>query len=154
MASKISKDVEHALKWLAREFIFLQKLHEDLEKIENDKLEDQQKELAKDGRVIKFIQRAEERVDKDIRAILNEMHAASFQSISAPEVKALLDQIKIPADKLLLEGARYVGELRQQLNTIRTNVDIEKKYPNQTELQQVVRAGLKKLNAKVEDIIM
>ena len=45
---ELTKDVEHAIKWLMDEFFYLKILDRNLRKIENESLEDQEKELKRD----------------------------------------------------------------------------------------------------------
>ena len=68
MSKKITKEVAHAIKWLAAEFKFLKIFHQSLERIENEDLDEQEKELKKDRRAVRYIGRAEGKVEKDIKS--------------------------------------------------------------------------------------
>src|SRR3989338_6219335 len=97
----LTKDIEHALKWLAAEFKFLKLLHEDLERIENEDLDTQKEELRKDKRVILFIRKSERRGGRDINRILGQLHKGSNEGSSVQDINSLLAEIEIPANKLL-----------------------------------------------------
>jgi hypothetical protein len=149
---ELTKEVEHALKWLATEFIFLKRLHSDLQRIENDDIKTQEKELRKDRKVVRYIGRAERRLEKDVNDIVEDIKEAKKIEISESRVKQLLNEIEIPANQLVKEGSQYLGSLKQQLSSIRTDVEIEQKYPSTTKRDEV-RREIEKLNSEVEKVI-
>src|SRR3989338_3959656 len=118
--NKITTDVAHAIQWLAAEFKYLQILHRSLERIEQENLNEQEKELKKDLRVARYIGRAEGRVEHDIRNVLDDLEEAKATKISSEAFNDLIKEIEIPSNELVNEGSRYVGGLRKQLKSIRT----------------------------------
>lgn len=149
--AKITKDVAHAIEWLAAEFKYLKILHQALAGIENKNLDEQEKELRKDLRVIRYIGRAESRVEKDIEDVLDDLEKAKSSEIPSDDFNNLIKEIKIPANKLVSEGSRYVGVLRNQLKSIITNTKVAEKYPDEAYRQQIVRE-IQRLETEIADL--
>lgn len=145
---KLTKEVEHAIKWLAAEFKFLKKLHEDLEKIEKEELKEQEKDLKKDLRVVRYIGRAERRAEKDIKDILEEIKKAEKEETTHEKLGKIFKEIEVPAAQLLKEGSLYVGNLRGQIKTIRTDAALAKKYPKE-ETRAAIQKEINNLESKV-----
>lgn len=118
---KPTKDVVHALNWLAAEFKYLQELQQTLDM---EQYFDERQTLA----CINYIGKAERRVEKDITKILAELKAARKEELSRKEIEDTLKQISIPAGMLIKYGSFYVGELREELNGLRTAVQRKQKY--------------------------
>lgn len=153
MAEKeLTKDVEHAVKWLAAEFKYLKRLHNDLQRIENEDVKKQEKELKKDRKVIRYIGRAERRLEKDVKDVVEDIKESKKTEISEDRVQKLLDEIEIPAAQLVKEGSLYVGALKEQLNSIRTNVRVENKYPT-ARMQKKVKNEIDKLDSEVRKVM-
>jgi hypothetical protein len=83
--------------------------------------------LKKDLRVARHIGRAELRVEDDIKDVLRELKEAKAVEISHDDLNEVLKEIKVPANQLVTEGSRYVGGLRKQLKSIRTEVKVAEK---------------------------
>jgi hypothetical protein len=149
---ELTKDVEHALEWLATEFKYLKHLHSDLQRIEGEDVKKQEKELKKDRKIVRYIGRAERRLEKDVKDIVEEIKEAKKTEISEDRVMELLDQIEIPANQLVKEGSLYVGALKEQLNSIRTNVRLEEKYPT-ARMQKKLRNEIEKLDSEVRKVM-
>lgn len=145
MTTKLTKEVEHALKWLAAEFKFLKRLNADLERIEKESLKQQEKDLKKDIKVIRYIGGAERRLQDDVSDIIEEIKKSKKKGIS-------LNEIEVPAAKLLKEGSIYVGNLKDQLNTIRTSVRLQEKYPKE-ETRVIIQKEIEKLESKVSTLM-
>lgn len=149
--SRITKDVAHAIEWLAAEFNYLRLLHKALERIEKEDLGAQDKELKKDLRVARYIGRAEWRVEHNIKNVLEDLEKAKSTEISPDEFNDLIKEIEIPANKLINEGSRYVGGLRSQLKSIRTDAKVAEKYPDEAHRQQIIRE-IQKLKSDIGDL--
>ncbi|MCK4589604.1 MAG: hypothetical protein KAT77_04115 [Nanoarchaeota archaeon] len=151
MAKKLTNEIKHALNWLAAEFKFLKKLDEDLGNIGKEKLEQQEKDLKKDRRVVRYIGRAERRVEGDIKEITQELETAKKETLTQEKFDDLLKEIEVPAHQLLKEGSLYVGNLRKQLNTILIDVQLGIKYPKK-ELRAIVQKKIDDLESEAQDI--
>ncbi len=151
MANKVAKEAKHAIEWLAAEFKFLQKLHDDLNKIEDEPIEEQEKELKKDVQVVRYIGRAERRVEGDVKDIIEQLESAKAEKISSDEFDQLLQELEVPAHQLVRDGSLYVGKLREQLQTLRTDTAIAEKYPDKVHKTQV-QSEIKKLESEVEKL--
>ena len=149
--NKITTDVAHAIQWLAAEFKYLQILHRALERIEQENLNEQEKELKKDLRVARYIGRAERRVERNIRDVLDDLEEAKSTGISSAKFNDLMKEIEVPSNQLVNEGSRYVGRLGKQLKSIRTDVKIAEKYPDEAHRQQI-RNEIKKFESEIEDL--
>jgi len=112
MSKNLTKEVHHALEWLAAEFKYLRLLHQGLERIENSDLDDVEKELKKDVRTLRFVGRSERRLDKDVSEVLDDLHQAKETELSPEELKSLFDELEVPAHQLVGEGSLYVGNQR------------------------------------------
>ena len=152
MALKFTKEVEHAVSWLAAEFKFLKQLYDDLEIIQKEPIKEQEKKLKKDLRVIRFIGKSERRAGRDIQDIIQKIKKDRQKEILPENVKKLLDEVEIPANQLLKEGSLYVGKLKEQLNSIRTRVVLEEKYPKE-ETRAVVQQEIDQLKNKVRHLM-
>ncbi|MEK6969417.1 MAG: hypothetical protein AABW48_03240 [Nanoarchaeota archaeon] len=121
MSTKPTKDVVHAIKWLAAEFKYLQELQQLLDM---EQYFDERQTLA----CINYIGKAERRAEKDVTKILTELKAARKEEIPRKEIEETLKQIEIPAGMLIKYGSFYVGKLREELNGLRTAVQRKQKY--------------------------
>lgn len=154
MSKKLTKDVEHAIKWLAAEYHFLKKLHEDLEELE---------EHEKDKKVIKYfkaprkdvrrIGKSERIVERDVEKVIKQLREGRGKSSSPEKVDKLLKEINIPAGELLKNGSIYVGSLRKQLKEIRSKAALERKYKDNPELGAEVHKEIEELDVKVNKLI-
>ena len=151
MTKKITKEVANALEWAAVEFSYLRTFHQSLEKIESEDISEQEKELKKDRKVVRYATKAEARVERDVKDVLTELKEGKKVKISSTDLSNVIKELEIPANKLVGEGSRYVGTLRKQLKSIRTDVAIAKKYPDNTSREKV-REEIKKLEGKVIDL--
>ena len=151
MTKKITKEVANALEWAAAEFSYLRTFHQSLEKIESEDISEQEKELKKDRKVVRYATKAEARVERDVKDVLTELKEGKKVKISSTDLSNVIKELEIPANKLVGEGSRYVGTLRKQLKSIRTDVAIAKKYPDNTSREKV-REEIKKLEGKVIDL--
>tara|TARA_Y100000310_G_scaffold317318_1_gene370081 strand:+ start:1358 stop:2902 length:1545 start_codon:yes stop_codon:yes gene_type:complete len=151
MSKKITKEVEHVIRWLAAEFKYLRILHKALERIEQEGLPEQERELKKDLRVARYIGRAELRVEHDIQDVLEELKGAKAVEISASDLHEVLKEIEVPANQLVTEGSQYVGGLRKQLKSIRTDAKVAEKYPDDAHRRQV-RREIRRLEAEIADL--
>ena len=113
---ELTKDVEHAIKWLAAEFKFLKRLHSDLERVEElgekNKIDEERSQLSKDIRVVRYVGRAERRVEGDVQNVIKELKEARQKTVSHDQIDKLLQEIEVPAAELLREGSIYVGNLK------------------------------------------
>lgn len=152
MPKKLTKEIEHAISWLAAEFKFLKRLNADLERIEQEPIKEQEKDLKKDIRVVRFIGRSERRVEKDILDIIKEIKKGRREETSPENVQELFQEVEIPANQLVKEGSLYVGKLKEQLDSIRTSVRLEEKYPDEKN-RAIIQQEIEKLENKVRHLM-
>jgi peptidoglycan/xylan/chitin deacetylase (PgdA/CDA1 family) len=112
----VTRDIEHAIKWLAAEYHYLEQLHSDLEQMGNLDSVSQEKKLAQDMRVLNYIGNAQRVVHKDLKRIRKELEQEGKSDV---EMEELLAQMEVPAAQLLTKGAKYAGVLRERLDKIR-----------------------------------
>jgi|SRR3989344_410513 len=153
MIKNLTKDTEYAIAWLSAEFKFLKKLYDDLERIENETIGEQEKDLKKDIMVVRFIGKSEKRAERDVLTILEKIKEERKKTTSPEKLNKLLLEIEFPANQLVKEGSLYVGRLKEQLNSIRTNVALEEKYPTE-ETRAIVQQEIDKLKNKVRHVMV
>jgi hypothetical protein len=147
----ITKDVEHALKWLAAEFNELRTLYKDLQDLEDQPLKEQEKRLKKDVKVIKYIGRAEKRENNFLKDVLKELDDVKGEQITEAQLQSVLNELRIPSLKLTKECSRFVGELAQHLKDLRTDVAIAARHPDQ-EHRKIVQNEIAELELEIKII--
>jgi len=159
-SKELTKEVDFAIKWLAAEFSFLKKFSSDLERIDKEfesdpkrKYDYEGKELQKDVTVLRYISRAEKQVERDVEAVVKTIKKQRGETTSIANVNKLLSEIEVPAHQLLLNGSRYVGQLRKQLESICTTVQINQKYPKE-ETRALVQKEIEGLDSEVHHLMV
>lgn len=130
MSKKPTKDIVHAIKWLAAEFKFLGELQELLAYEEYFNVKNA---LA----CLRYVGKAERRVEKDVDVIVAELKEARREEVPREEIEKTLKQIEIPAGMLIKYGSLYVGRLRDELNELRSSVRRKQKFTNESHLVEV-----------------
>ncbi len=126
---KLDQDLVAAIEWVAAEFEYVQKLKEEIEKVEHeDDPEKDEKELKNALRILIYISRAErrafkfeEQVGKDLQQIYDELSKHLETDFSAKhelikQIRSFIDEIKIERDNLLKYASMYEGLLKTELN--------------------------------------
>jgi hypothetical protein len=149
---ELTKDVEHAIKWIAAEFKFLKRLNSDLKRIEQEDIEKQEKDLKKDLKVVRYVGKAGGRLELDVKDVIKQLREKRKISSSPKKIGKVLDEIEIPSRELIGEGSLYVGNLKKQLKSIRSHVQVEKKY-RKRELQEQVKQEIDKLESRVSQLL-
>jgi hypothetical protein len=151
--SKLSKDIHHALNWLATEYYFLQKLHKHLEEAEEHKKDQEALKFFKKGyRDTRNIGRAERIVEEDVVKEIETLRQARKEKIDVRDVNKLLEEVEIPANELLKNGSMYLGSLRKQLKSIRSKAAINRKHPDSAVAQEV-HQEVEELNIKINKLV-
>ena len=150
--TKATKEITHALEWLAAEFKFLKQLDQDLEKIDQEPLKDKQKELKKDKRVIRYIGKSERRLESDVQDIIKQLEKDKEINIKNSKLKTIITELTIPANELISKGSLYVGDLKKRLKKMRTDTAIAEKYPSK-EHQDLLHTELENLDSEVKILI-
>jgi hypothetical protein len=158
---KLTKDMEHVIKWLAAEYKFLNQLSNDLGSSKQYyNLKQDEIRLLKDRKLIGYLGKSESVVEHDIKKILKNIEAARKEKTTLREVNGLLKEkekeIEISSAELLLQGSKYVGELKTGLNRILTYIEVAEK-PSESEgrnaIIQEIQELEKKLGLEVKDLM-
>ncbi len=152
MATKATKEIAHALEWLAAEFKFLKQLDQDLQKIDQEPLEEKEKDLQKDKRVIRYIGKSERRLESDIKDIIKQLEKDKEVNIKTGKLKTIITELTVPANELISKGSLYVGDLKKRLKKMRTDAAIAKKYPSKPH-QDLIHTELENLDSEVRTLI-
>jgi hypothetical protein len=154
VGTKLTKDVEHAIKWLATEYYFLEKLHEALEGAEEHEKDELVIQYFKEGwQDAKQVGRAERIVEADVDKAIANLREARGKSSSQGKINTILEEINIPAAELLKNGSMYTGALRKQLKDIRSKAALQRKYKDKPELGAEVQKEIGDLDIRVNRLI-
>ncbi len=143
ISRKTREETETVEKWTAAEYNYLKEFEEDLQELKthlND-LKAEKKTLEKAKAALTMVGRAEKRLDryynrlkKDIKKLVEILP----EHLRQKEI-GIEEQIEIAAESLLKQSSRYVGNLKDKLNSLITQFDLLEEYKNKPE-----KAGITK----------
>jgi len=126
----VSSGIKEVIESLDKEFYTLRVLYQDLQKIESEPVEKQEKDLKKDARIVKAVKSEFQHVGKALEALEGDQEEHDLHSA--------LDKAEIPPLKILHEGGSYLKLLEAHLRKSRTTVALRKRYWGQERASAVV----------------
>ena len=144
---KLDEDAKKAVKWLAAEFEYAQKLIDELEEInrETDSVR-AEKDAKKAISIFTWIGRGERRSDREEQKVISGLKKLGELlplELRAREEK-FVRQLSIAEEMLVKFASRYAGEIRSELKDIRKNEHLLRGLKNHPEIITKVQDKLKK----------
>ena len=144
---KLDEDAKKAVKWLAAEFEYAQKLIDELEEInrETDSVR-AEKDAKKAISIFTWIGRGERRSDREEQKVISGLK--KLGELLPLELRAreeeFVRQLSIAEGMLVKFASRYAGEIRSELKDIRKNEHLLRGLKNHPEIITKVQDKLKK----------
>jgi len=108
---KITYDIEHAIRWLVREYRYLEELNEILSRRSTSGIH-----YADEIKLLHYIKKANKRGNREARIVLSEIEDAAGKELTKQEFNNLFKEVEVPANQLLVKGTFYVSRLKSRLN--------------------------------------
>ena len=144
---RLDKDAEKAVKWLAAEFEYAQKLIAELEEINRETDSKKAEREAKQAiSIFTWIGRGERRTDREERKVISGLK--KLGELLPPELRNkeedFVRQLSVAEGMLVKPASRYTGEIRSELKDIRNNEHLLRGLKNHPEIIAKVQDKLKK----------
>ena len=119
---KLKKDVEKAIGGVGAEYAYANALLEKLEEAENEEPKGASRDMKKAIHLFTWLGRGERDIDRFEKRIISELKELGkiLPDTTKAHEEKLLNELEVVHAKLVRAFSRYMGELREELNDIRT----------------------------------
>ncbi len=149
---KTKKAADNVKKWTAAEYNYLKEFELDLGKIKghmNDlnihkKLRTAKAALTMVGRAESKLDRYFKKLDKDVKEL-----AGKLPENLREEELHIENEIQVAARSILEKGSRYVGIIKEKLNSLEVDFELLKKFKNKPKEREIIQ----RMNTTIDDLI-
>lgn len=150
---KLDKDTKEAVSRVAAEYKYAKDLQEQLETIEGEKdPKKADKEVKNAIRILRWIGKAERRVDQSERKIIANLE--DLGKMLPEDLKSqdeqLANKLKVIEAKLVSLASMFTGKVKKELGDIKTDEALLKRYESDTSKAEDIRMHLLKLLRETE----
>jgi len=148
---KTKKAADDATKWVAAEFYYVKEMETDL-KDAKVHLENGKSDVKKAKRALAYVGRAEYRSTRAENKLVEDIEA--LKKAVPVDMRAELDDvekdIEIASRNLLKNASRYEGHMREELNTLETQIDL---FTDGKGSEAVVKELINQIIEKIDNIL-
>tara|TARA_Y100000310_G_scaffold342617_1_gene446601 strand:+ start:1615 stop:2187 length:573 start_codon:yes stop_codon:yes gene_type:complete len=152
---KLDENLKRAIGEVGAEAKYADALEADLKKIETDEPDQAIKDVKKGIRLVNFLGRTNRYADRYEKRLVDNLVALAeiLPDDLKQEALKLAHKIELADAKITKEASRYVGDIREELNTISTYEHLVKRYKDNPDKAEQVKSKLTALIQAVEKAV-
>lgn len=151
---KLRKDVEKAIGRVGAEYSYAKALLEKLEEAEREEPKPALKDMKKAMNLFKWLGRGEQEINKSEERIIRKLK--DLGEILPEETKSyeekILEQLEVVHAKLVRSFSRYMGDLRNELNEIRTEEALLKRAEDNEGLKVKLASTFRNVKNEIKEL--